>query len=211
VDAAAKNLGSAIRGWGRRPSPAAATRRPLFMLDIVASDGEELARRLVEQGVACDEVILKYCWPRYAPPPAAGLRAIAKSEPLVLQFERLIAMHREVPSSFPMPVATVKSPDGAFAGYLLEYVEGETLRTLVAAGMILEATRQLALVEALVARLHAKSLPHGDINPSNIIAADDGRTLLIDPVARWSSGLELQDRMCLAQVRRQVEEAAQVA
>jgi aminoglycoside phosphotransferase (APT) family kinase protein len=177
------------------------------MLDIVATDGGALLDRLVEQGISADEVILKYCWRRYAPPPGTGLRSLVKSENLVLQFERLIAMHREAPSSFPMPVATVRSPDGAFAGYLMEYVGGETLRALIAAGMLQEAGRQLDLVEAVVRKLHGKAMPHGDINPSNVIAADDGRTVLLDPVASPGPGLELQDRICIDEIRQQIEEA----
>jgi hypothetical protein len=181
------------------------------MLDIVAADGSELQRRLREQGVVNDEVILKYCWPRYAPPPDAGIRAIVKSENLVLQFERLIAMHRESPSSFPMPLATVKSPEGEFAGYILEYVRGDTLQTIISTGMVKEARRQFALVESLIARLHRKAMPHGDMNASNIIAADDGRTILIDPVANPGSGTALQDRLCLGQIRQQIEDAARIA
>ena len=185
--------------------------RPRFLTTIVVSDGSELKARLRAEGLDGDDIVLKYCWPRYAPPPGSGIRAIAKSENLVLQFERLIEMHRVAPSSFPMPVATVKSDDGGFVGYILEYVEGNTLRSLLASGMLDEAGRQMDIVEATIAKLHARSMPHGDINPSNIIAADDGRTLLIDPVANLGPGTRLQDELCIAEIRRQIGEASSQA
>ena len=106
-----------------------------------------------------------------------------KSENLGGQFERLIAMHQEAPSAIPMPLATVRNVDGELVGYLLEHIEGETLQTLIDYGALDEARRRLGAVEKTVAGLHAKSMPHGDLNASNIVAADDGRTLLIDPVA----------------------------
>jgi RIO-like serine/threonine protein kinase len=179
----------------------------VFVVEIAIASGAELKDRLLEQGLSPDEVILKYCWPRYAPPPDSGIRAIVKSESLGAQFERVVAMHREAPAGFPMPVATVTSAEGEFVGYLLEYVSGETLQSLIALGMLDEARRRLGVVEAIVARLHAKSIAHGDLNASNIVAADDGRTLLIDPVANQGPGTMLQDELCMRQIRRQLDEA----
>ena len=183
-------------------------RRPIFYADIVASDGAELREALREQGFSAGDYILKYCWPRFEPPADSGIRALLKSEHLGLQFERLMAMHRVVPAHIPMPAARVSSPEGEFAGYLLEYVSGETLSSLLSFGMIDEARRQLALVETTLGKLHAKSLPHGDVNGSNVIAADDGRTLLIDPVPNPGSGAKLQDELCLQQLRAEIEAGA---
>ena len=90
--------------------------------------------------------MLKYCWPRYAPPPDAGIMSSGKSENLSAQFARLIAMHHEAPASFPMPVGTVTSTNDEFVGYLLEYVRGETLQTLLSLGMVNKARRQLEIV-----------------------------------------------------------------
>jgi hypothetical protein len=190
----------------RRPSVGAPKpRRPCFTIELMVNDGSELRDRLLKEGLDPDEVMMKYWWPRYAPPRDSGIRAKGKSESLSAQFERLIAMHREAPSRLPMPVASVKSPDGEFAGYILEYVEGVTLRSLVDDGMLAEARRQVDLVEETVRRLHAKGLPHGDLNPSNIIAADDGRTVLIDPVAHAGPGTRLQDELSIAELRQQLE------
>src|SRR5258708_10391499 len=146
LDSRTRRRVGAIARRGRHPALASARRRPLFMLDIVAANGTELETRLLEQGVSSDEVILKYCWPRYAPSSGTGMRSIAKSENLVAQFERLIAMHRDAPSSFPMPLGTVKSPEGEFAGYIIEFVSGDTLGTLLARGAVAEARKQLASV-----------------------------------------------------------------
>jgi RIO-like serine/threonine protein kinase len=123
----------------------------------------------------------------------------------------LIAMHRLAPSSVPMPAATVTSTEGEFAGYVLERISGDTLQELIANGAIAEARRQLALVEETVAKLHGRGLYHGDINASNVIAADDGRTLLIDPVPHPGPGARLQDDLCLEEIRRQLEQAAGAA
>ena len=193
-------------GAGRGSSRSRSTPAPIFFSDIVVNDGSELKRELLRQGLSPDEVILKHYWPRFAPPADAGIRAIAKSENLRLQFDRLVAMHRVTPSSIPMPAAIVKSSQGEFAGYLLEHVEGDTLDSLISAGQTDEARRQLELVEKALEKLHAKSLPHGDVNASNIIVADDGRTLLIDPVASPGPGAKLQDAICLEQIRRQIDE-----
>jgi len=202
VASLARSFGSVKRRTAVGSAPA---RRPRFVADIVIASGGELKDRLLEQGLSPEEVILKYCWPRYAPPREAGIRSMAKSENLGAQFGRLIALHREAPAAFPMPVGTVSSAEGEFVGYILEYVPGETLRTLLAMAMLGEARRQLALVETTVSKLHAKGMPHGDLNPSNIIAADDGRTVLIDPVANPRAGTLLQDALCLAQMRQEIE------
>ena len=119
-------------------------RRPIFYTDIVVTDGTELRKALREQGFSPEDVILKYGWPRFAPPPDSGIRSLPKSEHLGLQFERLMAMHRVVPAHIPMPAARVCSPQGEFAGYILEFVSGETLSSLISFGMIDEARRQLA-------------------------------------------------------------------
>lgn len=183
-------------------------RRPIFYADIVVSDGTELREALRQQGFSAGDYLLKYCWPRFAPPADSGIRSLLKSEQLGLQFERLMAMHRVVPAHIPMPAARVSSPEGEFAGYILEFVSGETLSSLISFGMIDEARRQLSLVETTLGKLHARSLPHGDVNGSNVIAADDGRTLLIDPVPNPGSGAKLQDELCLDQLRIEIEAGA---
>src|SRR5579864_3815092 len=112
--------------------------KPMFLSEIVVSSGTEIEQRLAEQGLAPGEIVLKYCWPRYAPPPDSGIRLIGKLENLDRQFERLIAMHRVVPSSIPMPVGVVKSSKGEFVGYVLEYARGDTLETLISLGLFEE-------------------------------------------------------------------------
>ncbi len=185
------------RGSARR-------RRPGFVVDITLASGAELRDRLLAQGLSPDEVVFKYFWPRYAPPADSGIRSFVKSEHLGQQFDRLIAMHHEVPSAVPMPIGTVRNVDAELIGYLLERVEGETLQTLIDLGALDEARRVLDAVEGIVARLHAKGTPHGDLNPTNIIAADDGRALLIDPVANPGPGTRLEDELCLRQLRELV-------
>jgi serine/threonine protein kinase len=177
----------------------------MFLIEIVVSSGREIEQRLAEQGLSPGEIVLKYCWPRYAPPVDSGIRLIGKLENLGLQFERLIAMHRAVPSSIPMPVGVVKSSEGEFVGYVLEYIRGDTLETLISLGLLDEATRRLGIVEETVEKLHAKSIAHGDVNPSNVIAADDGRTVLIDPVPVPGPGTRLQDELCIAEIRKRIE------
>jgi hypothetical protein len=187
-------------------------RRPRFLIELTVSDGSALKDRLLAEGLDPGEVMMKYWWywwPRYAPPRDSGIRSKGKSESLSAQFERLIAMHREAPSRLPMPVASVRSPEGEFAGYILEYVEGLTLRALIADGMLTEARRQVEMVEQTMRKLHAKGLPHGDLNPSNIIAADDGRTVLIDPVSHTGPGTALQDTISIAELRQQTETSGQ--
>ena len=179
--------------------------RPSFLVEVVVSSGIEIEQRLAEQGLAPGEIVLKYCWPRYAPPADSGIRLIGKFENLGQQFERLIAMHRVVPSSIPMPVGVVRNAEREFVGYVLEYTQGDTLETLISRGQIDEATRQLRIVEETIRKLHAKSIAHGDVNPSNVIAADDGRTVLIDPIPVPGPGTKLQDELCIAAIRARIE------
>lgn len=201
----AKDFFHAIRLHGGHAVFTSTPRRPTFVVDIVIADGSELKDRLVREGLDPGEVILKYCWPRYRPPLGSGIRSKFKSESLFAQFERLITMHHEAPSGFPMPVATVRSIDGGFAGYILEYIEGETLQNIISFGMLKEARRQLGIVESTITKLHIKGMSHGDINSSNIIAADDGRTVLIDPVPNPGPGTKLQDEICIGQIRKQID------
>ena len=182
--------------------------RPAFLIEIVVSSGAEIEQRLAEQGLSPDEIVLKFCWPRYAPPAGSGIRLIGKLENLGQQFDRLIAMHRAVPSAIPMPVGVVKSSEGEFVGYVLEYAIGDTLETLISLGLLDEASNRLRNVEATIQKLHAKSIAHGDLNPSNVIAADDGRTLLIDPVPVPGTGTRLQDELSIAEIRRRIDALA---
>ena len=192
--------------WKRRSRRGAALPpKPIFLIELVVSSGSEIEQRLAEQGLSPGEIILKCCWPRYAPPVDSGIRVIGKLENLGQQFERLIAIHRAVPSSVPMPVGVVKSLEGEFVGYVLEYTRGDTLETLISLGLLEEAERRLGIVEETVEKLHRKSIAHGDVNPSNVIAADDGRTLLIDPVPVPGPGMKLQDELCIAAIRTRIE------
>jgi aminoglycoside phosphotransferase (APT) family kinase protein len=171
------------------------------VVDLEVADGAELREVLRRQGLAPDEVLFKYLWPRYAPPPDSGIRSLLKSENLAGQFERLVAMHRVVPSAIPLPVGLVRNTSGELIGYVLERVDGVTLRDLVDAGAFAEAQRRLAAVEHAIAKLHAKSIAHGDLNAYNVIASDDGRTILIDPVGHPGPGTMLQDELSLAELR----------
>ena len=189
----------------RRRRPEVPPRRPRYVVDLQITDGSELVGCLRQQGLAPDEIVFKYLWPRYAPPPGSGIRALYKTESLSAQFERIVAMHRIVPSGIPLPVGIVRNPDGELVGYVIEYVEGETLLTLIERRSFDEAARQLAVVERTVAKLHAKQIAHGDLTAANVIAADDGRTVLIDPVANASPGTLLQDSLSLDELRALVE------
>jgi serine/threonine protein kinase len=188
----------------RTSSSPAGRRKSIFETEIVIADGGELKERLLAQGLDTDEIVFKYFWPRYAPPPSAGVRSLLRSEQLRAQFDRLVALHAIVQSSVPMPLAAVLNTDREFVGYVLEYVEGVTLRDLLADGMLDEARRQLGQVEETLAKLHAKGAAHGDINASNVIAADDGRTLLLDPIPFPKEQTRLQDELCLEELRSQV-------
>ena len=60
---------------GRPAVTATELAKPSFLVEIVVSSGEEIEQRLAEQGLAPEEIVLKYCWPRYAPPAGSGIRA----------------------------------------------------------------------------------------------------------------------------------------
>jgi serine/threonine protein kinase len=186
----------------RRSSPSPEPRSSSHVVEIVIAEGAELKSRLLEQGLDCDEIVFKYHWPRYAPPASAGIRSLVKSEHLRPQFERIEEMHGIVPSSIPLPVAPVRNPDGDFVGYILEYVEGVTLHDLLVDGMLDETQRRLDRVAEAVAKLHAKNVVHGDLNAANVVAADDGRTVLLDPMPFAKPQLKLQDELCLEELRR---------
>ena len=179
-------------------------RGSIHVVEIVVAGGAELKPRLLEQGLDCDEIVFKYHWPRYGPPEDSGIRSLVKSEHLRPQFERIDEMHGIVPSSIPLPVAPVRNPEDEFVGYILEYVEGVTLQALVQEGMLAEAGRQLDRVALAVEKLHAKSVVHGDLNPANVIAADDGRTVLLDPLPFPKPQMKLQDELLLEDLREKV-------
>ncbi|HEX3805741.1 MAG TPA: RIO1 family regulatory kinase/ATPase [Gaiellaceae bacterium] len=186
---------------GRTKRWQSAPRRPRYVVDIELDDGAQLVERLRQQGLAPDEVIFKYFWPRYAPPSESGIQSLLKSENLAWQFERLVAMHRIVPSAIPLPVGLVRNASGELIGYVLERIEGVALQELVEVGAFVEVRRRLAAVERTVAKLHARSISHGDLNAYNVIASDDGRTILIDPVASPGPGTMLQDELSLRELR----------
>lgn len=176
-------------------------RRPRFVVDIELADGAELVDRLRAQGLSPDEVVFKYFWPRYAPPADAGIQSVLKTEQLGAQFERVLEMHLVVPSAVPQPAGVVRNSDGELVGYVLERVEGETLADLVTRGALAEGRRHVERVERIVAKLHAKGIAHGDLTAANVIASDDGRTILIDPVPTPGPGTMLQDELLLGELK----------
>lgn len=185
----------------RRTQWQSSARRPRYVVDIEIADGSELRAALRRQGLAPDEVIFKYFWPRYAPPVELGIQSLLKSENLAGQFDRLVAMHRIVPSAIPLPVGLVRNTSGELVGYVLERVDGVTLQELLDVGAFVEARRRLAALERTVAKLHLKAIAHGDLNAYNVIASDDGRTILIDPVGNPGPGTMLQDELSLSELR----------
>jgi hypothetical protein len=198
-----RSRGFGFRRRARQPEPA--PRRPRFVADLAIASGDELVGALRAHGLAPEDVVFKHHWPRYAPPPGSGLLVLHKSESLSLQFERLLALHAVVPGSVPAPLGTVRNPEGDFVGYLLERVDGETLASLLGRGALVESRRLLTAVERAVAKLHAASVPHGDLTAANLLAADDGRAILFDPVAGASESLLLQDELCLRELRALVD------
>ncbi|HZQ80611.1 MAG TPA: RIO1 family regulatory kinase/ATPase [Gaiellaceae bacterium] len=188
----------------RRTKPV--PRRPRYVVDLEVADGTELREALRRHGLAADEVVFKYLWPRYAPPLDSGIQSLLKSDNLGGQFDRLVAMHRLAPSAIPLPVGLVRNTDGELVGYMLERIDGVTLRELIDVGAVEEAHRRLEAVERTIAKLHAKGIAHGDLNPYNVIASDDGRTILIDPVGHPGPGTMLQDELSLRELRALVPE-----
>ena len=92
-------------------------------------------------------------------------------------------MHAIVPSSIPLPVAQVRNPDREFVGYILEYVAGRDVQRAAPDG---DARRGEAAARPRARSggegSTAKNVVHGDLNPWNVVVADDGRTVLLDPV-----------------------------
>src|SRR5262245_21213174 len=127
-----------VAPWLRRgrSSDPPAKPQPSFIFDVTLASGAQLEDKLLAQGLSPDEVVFKFHRPSYAPPPGAGIPSLVKSENLGRQVERLIAMHEVVPASVPMPIGTVRDEGGELVGYLLEFVDGETLRELIEVGAI---------------------------------------------------------------------------
>lgn len=69
------------------------------------------------------------------------------------------------------------------AYYVMDYVQGETLKALVLRKGRLAVTEALSLMQKLldaVETVHAADLLHRDIKPDNIIVSSDGQPVLID-------------------------------
>ena len=66
---------------------------------------------------------------------------------------------------------------------VMEYIEGETLSSLVKQGVLSEAkaTRYIAQIGSALAEMHSQNLLHRDVKPQNIMLRADGRgAVLID-------------------------------
>ena len=72
--------------------------------------------------------------------------------------------------------------DGARAYLVLEYVEGQTLEELLAAGLppLAEAARIGARLAEVVAAVHRRGVVHRDLKPANVIRSRDGTVRLFD-------------------------------
>ena len=73
----------------------------------------------------------------------------------------------------------------------LEYIDGESLRTRLAAGPlpIGEALRHCRAVADAIAEAHRRGLVHADLKPENIVVASDGRVRVVDfGLARLARG-----------------------
>ncbi|MEV6303760.1 protein kinase family protein [Actinoplanes sp. NPDC051861] len=78
-----------------------------------------------------------------------------------------------------------------------EWVEGESLRDMLAAEGPLDPSRAIAIAHAVADALtsvHATGMVHGNVHPGSTLIADDGRVVLADARADASDSVELDVR-----------------
>jgi eukaryotic-like serine/threonine-protein kinase len=82
--------------------------------------------------------------------------------------------------------------EGARAYVVREWVDGASLRELVADGS-LDSGRATAVAHAVasaIAAAHATNMAHGNVHPGTVLIADDGRVVLADARADDSASME---------------------
>ena len=83
--------------------------------------------------------------------------------------------------------------EGTRAYVVREWVDGESLREVVAADGPLDAARATTIAHALadaLAAVHATGMVHGNVHPGTMLIADDGRVVLADARADSADDVE---------------------
>jgi serine/threonine protein kinase len=110
------------------------------------------------------------------------LRADRVTPSALKRFRREVALARDVHCPHLARVYDVQSIDDRLS-ISMEFVDGETLRTVLAREGPLPVDRALTIFRALLialGELHRNGIVHRDVKPSNILLSRDDRVLLVD-------------------------------
>ena len=178
---------------------------------IVARRGDSLMRELQRREIDPQNVFFKYRrgYYRLAIPFRdlhGGTRIVTSPfqkfnehpDSVLLEYAMLCGIHKVVPENVATPLALVKDRNGYVVGYVLRYVEGspgafEPLPKEIG-NIPQEKFEVIRKLMPVIYEMQAHSVGHNDLDDRNknvIIAAQDGRVVLIDP---WPEGaIDLRD------------------
>ncbi|MGC8479464.1 MAG: hypothetical protein ACP5M9_02240 [Candidatus Micrarchaeia archaeon] len=104
------------------------------------------------------------------------------SEQIHFQYKWLEKVNEALEEITPKPIAFLKI--GRDYGYLMDIVNGETLEQKLKNPESKEKIKRefnFDLLYDSIKELHRRELPHGDLDPSNIMISHNNRFVLIDP------------------------------
>ncbi|NLU78063.1 serine/threonine protein kinase [Micromonospora sp. HNM0581] len=137
--------------------------------ELVEHINNDSAGRLVWRGV---DVVLRR--------PVAVVMRYPGGESATEMLQAAVAASRVV---HPNLVGVYDAIDEAVRAYVVrEWVDGQSLRDLVAGG-VLDAARATAVgnsVASALAAVHATGMVHGNVHPGTVMISDDGRVVLAD-------------------------------
>lgn len=111
----------------------------------------------------------------------------------------LTRLHQILPAAFARPIGPVTDETGEYAGYEMEYIDGQTLDEV-------DVTRaDFRQLRKILEIIHSNGLAHGDLNFYNILKQPDGNLKLIDPVGYGiedSQAIEILQQHDLKRLRR---------
>jgi len=159
---------------------------------IVVHDEHSLINEMKKLGIHDKEVFFKYRRGKeiFARQIKKNRHRRTRFTPDLIEteYDMLRALYRAAPENVAAPICLVRDRDGEVIGYLVEYINGDRLSSLMleSSSRCLPMDERVEMMKEVVGimnRLHEAGVGHGDLYYRNMLRdRKDRRVKLVDPI-----------------------------